>query len=270
MIRYQFESSSSNSRLAHVGTYKRTLPVSLDRMYENALDWEHLPHVHSSSFKSISALDFGSWGWLADVTDSKDRTMQLELKLDRSARRWITRNLSGDTKGAEIWTHAFVVDERQLDLVIDFFVPLDVVDNKDKVGMAYAKSYERLYDEDVQMMSERQFHLDLRLERQDLTKELEVSIPKVLPFKVILAGREYLINKEGQDWYVYPSRCPHLLGPLDRSDISGGVVSCPWHGYKFDLRTGDQVLNADKNKTCSLGILPSIRQIEGKLRLSWS
>ena len=47
MIRYQFESSSSNRRLTHVGTYKRTLPVSLDRMYENALDWEHLPYVHS-------------------------------------------------------------------------------------------------------------------------------------------------------------------------------------------------------------------------------
>ena len=270
MIRYQFESSSSNSRLTHVGTYKRTLPVSLDRMYENALDWEHLPYVHSSSFKSVSPLKFGSWGWLADVTDSKGRTTQLELRLDRSARRWITRNLSGDTAGSEIWTHAFVVDERQLDLVIDFFVPLESVDNKYKVGMAYAKTYERLYDEDVQMMSERQFYLDLRLERQDLTQVLELSIPKLLPFKVVLARREYLINKEGQDWFVYPSRCPHLLGPLGRSDISGGVVTCPWHGYKFDLRTGDQVLTTNKNKNCSLGSLPNIRQVGSKLQLSWS
>ena len=270
MIRYQFESSSSNSRLTHVGTYKRTLPVSLDRMYENALDWEHLPYVHSSSFKSISPLKFGSWGWLADVTDKKDRTMQLELRLDRSARRWITRNLRGDAKGAEIWTHVFVVDERQLDLVIDFFVPLEGVDNKDKVGMAYAKSYERLYDEDIQMMSERQFQLDIRLERRDPTKELELSVPKLLPIKVLFSGREYLINKEGQDWYVYPSRCPHLLGPLEGSEISDGVVTCPWHGYKFDLRNGDQILDSRKNKACSLGILPKIRELEGKLRLSWS
>ena len=68
--------------------------------------------------------------------------------------------------------------------------------------MAYAKSYERLYDEDIQMMSERQFQLDIKLLR-DLTKELELSVPKLLPIKVLFSGREYLINKEGQDWYVY-------------------------------------------------------------------
>jgi len=34
-----------SSRLPHVGTYRRVLPVSLVRMYENALDWEHLPFV---------------------------------------------------------------------------------------------------------------------------------------------------------------------------------------------------------------------------------
>ena len=36
----------------HVGSYRRRLPVSLVRMYENALDWEHLPHLHESSFSA--------------------------------------------------------------------------------------------------------------------------------------------------------------------------------------------------------------------------
>ena len=40
-----------SSQLPHVGTYRRVLPVSLVRMYENTLDWEHLPHVHESSFE---------------------------------------------------------------------------------------------------------------------------------------------------------------------------------------------------------------------------
>ena len=120
------------------------------------------------------------------------------------------------------------------------------------------------------MMSERQFQLDIKLERRDPTKELELSVPKLLPIKVLFSGREYLINKEGQDWYVYPSRCPHLLGPLEGSEISDGVVTCPWHGYKFDLRNGDQILDSSENRACSLGILPKIRELEGKLRLSWS
>ena len=33
-------------------------------------------------------------------------------------------------------------------------------------------------------------------------------------------------------------RCPHLLGPLEDTPVEHGVVTCPWHGYRFDLRSG--------------------------------
>jgi nitrite reductase/ring-hydroxylating ferredoxin subunit len=32
--------------------------------------------------------------------------------------------------------------------------------------------------------------------------------------------------------------CPHLGGPLDDAPMEDGCVRCPWHGYRFDLRTG--------------------------------
>ena len=227
MIRHQLESSSSNGPPTYVGTYKRTLPAILDWMYENALDWECLSHLYSSCFRSVSPPDFCFWGWSTDVTASKGRAVQLELIPNRSARGWITRNLNGDIKSAENWTIAFVIDEKQLDLVIDFFVLLEGLANRDEVGMACIISFEDLYDEDVKMMSERQFQLDLRLERQGLTKELELSIPNILSVKVLLSGRELLINKEARHWYVYPSRCPRLLGSLEDSGISNGVVICP-------------------------------------------
>ena len=62
--------------------------------------------------------------------------------LDRDARCWITRNLEGPNVGAEIWTHVFVVSERVLDIVVDFFVPDVPKTARDKVGMAYANAYE--------------------------------------------------------------------------------------------------------------------------------
>ncbi len=34
------------------------------------------------------------------------------------------------------------------------------------------------------------------------------------------------------------SFCPHLLGPLFAGTISGSEVTCPWHGWRFDLLTG--------------------------------
>ena len=65
-------------------------------------------------------------GWRATVSSGTGEAViesELELRFDRDARRWITRNLAGPNAGAEIWTHVFVVADRVLDIVVDFFVP---------------------------------------------------------------------------------------------------------------------------------------------------
>ena len=33
--------------------------------------------------------------------------------------------------------------------------------------------------------------------------------------------------------------CTHLGGPLDEGERDGDVVTCPWHGSRFDLCSGD-------------------------------
>ena len=38
--------------------------------------------------------------------------------------------------------------------------------------------------------------------------------------------------------------CPHQGGPLADGAISGACVSCPWHGWEFDIRTGKSPLGA--------------------------
>lgn len=37
--------------------------------------------------------------------------------------------------------------------------------------------------------------------------------------------------------------CPHQGGPLADGPMDGTVVSCPWHGWQFDVRTGKSSLN---------------------------
>ena len=32
--------------------------------------------------------------------------------------------------------------------------------------------------------------------------------------------------------------CPHRQGPLNEGTFDGSVVTCPWHGSQFDVRTG--------------------------------
>ncbi len=38
--------------------------------------------------------------------------------------------------------------------------------------------------------------------------------------------------------------CPHSGGPLAQGTVRSNVVTCPWHGWQFDVTTGRHCLNA--------------------------
>ena len=38
--------------------------------------------------------------------------------------------------------------------------------------------------------------------------------------------------------------CPHQGGPLADGPMDGTCVTCPWHGWQFDVRTGKTPLNS--------------------------
>jgi nitrite reductase/ring-hydroxylating ferredoxin subunit len=43
--------------------------------------------------------------------------------------------------------------------------------------------------------------------------------------------------ESGGELIAYSTQCPHLLGPLGESEVRDGIVECPWHGYRYDIRT---------------------------------
>jgi nitrite reductase (NADH) small subunit len=52
-----------------------------------------------------------------------------------------------------------------------------------------------------------------------------------------------LFNVEGT-LYALDGVCPHQGGPLGQGDLAGCIVTCPWHGWQFDVRTGQHQLSA--------------------------
>ena len=44
-------------------------------------------------------------------------------------------------------------------------------------------------------------------------------------------------------YYAIDNTCLHRGGPLGEGDVEGDVVTCPWHGWQFNVKTGVCVNN---------------------------
>jgi 3-phenylpropionate/trans-cinnamate dioxygenase ferredoxin subunit len=71
---------------------------------------------------------------------------------------------------------------------------------------------------------------------------------------VTIAGRRIGVFNIGGEYFALLDRCPHQGGPMCRGHLVGMVeashpgeyrrsregelVKCPWHGWMFDVRTG--------------------------------
>jgi nitrite reductase/ring-hydroxylating ferredoxin subunit len=49
-----------------------------------------------------------------------------------------------------------------------------------------------------------------------------------------------IANVEGR-YYAIGNVCTHMSGPLAEGKLEEHVVQCPWHGSRFDIRTGEVV-----------------------------
>lgn len=66
------------------------------------------------------------------------------------------------------------------------------------------------------------------------TKDIQSTKMKA----VEVAGENIcLVNVEGK-YYAIGNVCTHEDGPLAEGTLEGYEIECPWHGSKFDIRTG--------------------------------
>ena len=62
--------------------------------------------------------------------------------------------------------------------------------------------------------------------------------------KVVVAAGQIiaLFNVDGR-FYAMSGTCLHRGGPVGEGELDGPIVTCPWHGWQYDVRTGQNVLN---------------------------
>jgi len=214
-------------------------------VWENVLDWEHLPWLHGSSFASIALEDARSDGWRARVGlagEGAERVLTIEIRTEVAANRYVTRTLAGVGEGTEIWTTLDPRAAHETAIEVRFLVPGVAAADAEVFGDYYRGIYARLWDEDEQMMRRRQEMLSrvgaVCDDAGRISLGTEEQVRERLPFDLEVGGQGFRVTDVGGDLVLYSTVCPHSLGPLRESPELGDRVRCPWHGYEFDLRTG--------------------------------
>ena len=65
----------------------------------------------------------------------------------------------------------------------------------------------------------------------------------------------FLISRVDSDVFAVQNRCDGSLLPIDKGTIEGHFLTCPWHGCKYDLKTGEAINDTDKKlETFSVAI----------------
>jgi nitrite reductase/ring-hydroxylating ferredoxin subunit len=228
----------------YLGSYRRHVPVGLERLQENLLDWQRLPHIHRDAVAAVTCHAAGAWGWRATLTTVDGERRLLDLQLERRSHGFVVRVLEGHGAGTEIWTTAHTRAGEWIDLEVDFFVPEVQPAERAALAQRYAACWERLWDADVAMMVERQRQIDRRIDAAP-SRERERLLGRRdalrLPMNFELAGRHFILVEVAGELLAFPQRCPHQLGPLTGAGLDEGVVTCPWHGYRFDVRSGENL-----------------------------
>ena len=51
-------------------------------------------------------------------------------------------------------------------------------------------------------------------------------------------GQDIAVFKVDGSYHAIENTCPHAGGPLAEGELEGEVVTCPWHGSQFNVKTG--------------------------------
>ena len=58
-----------------------------------------------------------------------------------------------------------------------------------------------------------------------------------------VSGKTLAVFNMDGTFHVIDNTCVHRGGPLGEGDLEGNVVACPWHGWQFNITTGECVKN---------------------------
>ena len=173
----------------------------------------------------------------------------LELVADREAGCYVVATTEGPGAGSQVSTRLVALSSHRTSVEVEFCVPEQRPERLAAIGARYAEIYARLWDEDELMMVAREAALARRAQPPVPLVQLALGSVEALrtrlPLTVTFGAERFRLVELDGGIVVHGAVCPHWLAPLDDAPIVDGVIRCPWHGYRFDARTGCSVEGRD-------------------------
>ncbi len=72
-------------------------------------------------------------------------------------------------------------------------------------------------------------------------KKDEIPDGSIREFQV--NGTTIALANVGGQFYAINNTCLHRGGPLGQGELEENVVTCPWHGWQYDVTTGKVAMN---------------------------
>lgn len=76
----------------------------------------------------------------------------------------------------------------------------------------------------------------------------DIPVGQIREFQV--NGKPVAIANVGGKLFAINSVCLHHGGPLGEGDLQGSVVTCPWHGWQYDVTTGKLAQQPETGVEC--------------------
>ena len=77
----------------------------------------------------------------------------------------------------------------------------------------------------------------------------EVPAGSIREFQVDGKTTVAISNVDGK-FFAINNTCLHRGGPLGLGELSGKIVTCPWHNWQYDVTTGKLVANPTIGVAC--------------------
>lgn len=69
------------------------------------------------------------------------------------------------------------------------------------------------------------------------------DLPDGGAIEVLIDGTVVAIFRHEGNLFALDGMCAHQGGPIAKGRVENGCVTCPWHGWQYDLATGIQTMN---------------------------